>query len=144
MKRLLILSSLLFASQTFAGWNMNQNGVATEISSNDFASMAVLEYSPLEDDYYVSFLNLSQLNSGNCKPDETIREINGQLVKLFSMCDRGSSRYYGSTEDGRDFILNQFKTKNSVKVGDNVYSAMGFSAALKKIKQRKEMEKKAL
>ncbi|MGD1467182.1 hypothetical protein [Vibrio harveyi] len=145
MKRLFILGTLLFTSQAFASWDMNQNGVALEPSTNDISSMAILEYSVEENQYYVSFMDTMQLNSNtNCSRSDSVWEINGQLVNVSSMCDRGASRFYGSSDKGREFILNQFKTKNSVKVGNTTYSAMGFTAALKKIKQRKEMEKSAL
>lgn len=140
MKKLITLFTLLFASQAFASWDVNQNGVAVEVSKNRPFSMAILEYA--EGVYLVSFFE--KKIGEKCESGEVVREVNGQLVQLLDLCDRGSSRYYGKTEEGREFILNEFKTKNSVKVGSTVYGAIGFSAALSKVKQRVELEKKAL
>lgn len=54
MKRALFLFALLFTSEAFAEWSLNQNGVAIEQSSNDFKSLAILEYSIENDQYFVS------------------------------------------------------------------------------------------
>ncbi|EGR0299628.1 TPA: hypothetical protein I7272_07850 [Vibrio parahaemolyticus] len=145
MKKTLFLFALLFTSQAFAEWSLNQNGVAIEPSSNDFQSLAILEYSIENDQYFVSFMDTSQIGeTSDCDERQAVREINGQLVKLVAMCDRGAARYYGQSDKGRSFIMNEFKTKNSVRVGDTNYSAIGFTAAMNLVKKRKELEEKAL
>ncbi|MCG9699624.1 hypothetical protein L1D19_05695 [Vibrio natriegens] len=144
MKKMVVTLALLFSSYVSANWDVNQNGVAVQSASNDFDSLAILEF--VDGTYYVSFIDTSyhEVNSECEEHDSTIREINGQPVKLHTVCDRGVSRHYALTDKGREFVINELKTKNSVKFGDDTYSAIGFSAALEKLKQRHEWEKEAL
>lgn len=144
MKKLLFVTMLLFTSYVSANWEVNQNGVAVQAAKDDYRSLAILEL--VDGVYYVSFVDYASLTTGaGCdEGKDTIREVNGQPIKLRNICDRGSNRFYGLTDKGRNFIVNEFKTKNSVKFGSKIYSAIGFSSAMEKLKQREAWEKNAL
>ncbi|HHY0486659.1 TPA: hypothetical protein ACVU4X_003296 [Vibrio parahaemolyticus] len=142
MKKLLFIFMSIFTSYAFA-WGINQNGLAIQTADRDNEVAAVLVYN--DDAYYISFADATNLTLGaDCEESDTIRDVNGQPVKFHIRCEMNVFWYYPETADGLSFIMNEFEHKNSVKVGSSVFSAIGFSAAQEKLKQRNEWEKKAL
>lgn len=143
MKKILILMALLFASTASANWELNQNGLSVQSSNNDQRVIAALEYN--EGIYYLTFIDATNVSVGaGCKEDESVLDVNGQPVTFHFFCDRGIARAFPISEKGRKFVLDEFKNKTSVKVGNNIFSAVGFSAALIKVKNRDDWEKNAL
>ncbi|HII4310703.1 TPA: hypothetical protein ACY4PQ_001732 [Vibrio parahaemolyticus] len=143
MKKIVILTVLLVASYANANWDINQNGVAIQPAERGELSAAILEYT--NKTYSVSIVQGDPLQSGmECDESKSVREVNGTPVKVYIGCDNGMQRVFGVTDKGREFIVNEFKTKNSVVIGSAEFSAIGFSAALQKLKQRKAWEKNAL
>ncbi|WP_180933104.1 hypothetical protein, partial [Vibrio parahaemolyticus] len=78
---------------------------------------AILEYT--DGIYSVSIVDGTQLQMGaKCEEVQAVREVNGTPIKLYLACENGMQRIYGMTSKGREFILNEFKTKNSVTIGN--------------------------
>lgn len=142
MKKLLFLMACLFASGASANWEVNQNGVAIQFADGSQNRAAILELA--NNKFYVSFVEYYGINY-KCEEDKnTVRSVNGQPIKLLTTCDKGMNRNYALTDNGRQFIVNEFKSKNNVKFGSATYSAAGFSAVMKELKKRQDWEKDAL
>ncbi|MBE4074644.1 hypothetical protein [Vibrio parahaemolyticus] len=143
MKKLTLILMLLITSNAYANWDINQNGVAIQQAQMGALAAAILEYT--DGIYSVSIVDGTQLQMGaKCEEVQAVREVNGTPIKLYLACENGMQRIYGMTSKGREFILNEFKTKNSVTIGNTEFSAVGFSSALHELKKRKEWEKNAL
>ncbi len=145
MMRYLLAIFLIFSHNSYANWDINQNGVAVQNSANDPASFAILSYS--DESYYIAFADAANvLARSGCKEegDEVIREVNSQAVKFIQGCEMDIYKLYPKAAEGATFIFNEFTKKNSVKVGDSEFSAIGFSSAVEKLKQRTEWESNAL
>ena len=70
-----------------------------------------------------------------------IREVNGTAVNFKTLCVASNERLYPKSKKGNEFILNEFKTKGKVVIGDMIFSAKGFMSAVKKAEKT---EKEAL
>ncbi|TON45773.1 hypothetical protein CGH55_24930, partial [Vibrio parahaemolyticus] len=107
----------LITSNAYANWDINQNGVAIQQAQMGALAAAILEYT--DGIYSVSIVDGTQLQMGaKCEEVQAVREVNGTPIKLYLACENGMQRIYGMTSKGREFILNEFKTKNSVTIGN--------------------------
>ncbi|CAH1521312.1 exported hypothetical protein [Vibrio owensii] len=141
MKKLIAVSTLVFATNTFAAWEVNQNGIALQPSYGNFSNGVALEHDG--DEFYISVITLKSAGL-DCSPSTPIWMVNETPVRFESFCDQGASRSYPQSEKGMKYVLNEFKTKNSVKIGSNSYSAVGFTKAMNEVKAWDEKMKDAL
>lgn len=83
--------------------------------------------------YTVSFNNFSD---NRCKKRgkyiiwEGVIIVNDIDIKAISECSSFVSKLKAKTKRGREYILNEFKTKDSVKMNSLTYSAKGFTKIL--------------
>ncbi len=102
--------------------------------------------------YTVSFNNFS---NNRCKKRgkyiiwEGVITVNDIDIKAISECSSFVSELKAKTKRGREYILNEFKTKDSVKMNSLTYSAKGFTKVLNdriksELKYKKRREDKAI
>lgn len=64
------------------------------------------------------------------KIENYVLKVNETPVKMAFACLNKSQELVGATsEEGRSFIFNEFKTKNTVKIGNWIFSTEGFTKA---------------
>lgn len=131
---------LIFSSSTFASSKIWSNeGIDSNISSEVKVTL---------------FQNLrGSVNIGITFPSDDCLEfeeraltapsysINGTLVKSYAQCiGKGRRMDFPATDAGTEYVINQFKQKNTVVYGQDGYeitfSAIGFSAVHEHFKNR--------
>jgi hypothetical protein len=144
MKKILLLS--LLVAQSSNAWEINQNDVAVQASENQ---ISINEFTTMV--YATGYLSLSRFISDSCGGQNEITriyEVNKTPVKFNVFCNGDSNRStvdaIPKTEKGKAFLLNEFKTKNTVTIGKYKFSAIGFNDATLKIKAVEERNKNAI
>lgn len=116
-------------------WKVNKNNVPVvksqsskydAIYNSTIKSVVVIE-------------NYSLLEECQASRIPSIMDVNGTPVKFRSYCMQNNKRSSPVSKKGKEFLLDQFKTKNSVIVGGITFSAKGFAGSLRNA-ERKEKE----
>ena len=137
MKKMIALAAAILSTSAMASWEINQNGIAVQMSKNDYTKWVLIEHS--QGEVYISLASTSKRLK--CESANPVWLVNDTPVKFESICTQGATRSSPQTDKGREFIMNEFKEKSSVKIGSTTYSAVGFNEAVSKVKSwDKKME----
>ncbi|MCB5464571.1 hypothetical protein [Vibrio lentus] len=127
LRNAVILSAIVFSSQSFADW-VNMGGESAIVKADN---ADVLALATVSDNEVVVFRE----PSCSIVSDEILNitiVVNGQPIQASQACWDSESTIIGATtEKGRSFIYNEFLTKNEVIVDKWIFSAKGFSKAIK-------------
>lgn len=115
-----------FSMPALADWAPIPSGIKST-SINDINVYAA-SYNLLESVYVKTSISCSPRDFGLRK---TVLRVNDTPVNMMFGCDSKLLTETGgaATKEGTAFIFNEFKTKNTVKIGDWIFSAKGFTKA---------------
>lgn len=127
-----ILTTALLIATSFAAnadWKVNQNGIGFVLSNTDQYHGLLLT------DEYLVVINTSiscDRTPQRCQ-GESVMKVNGTPVKFVGDAYAGMAGQFAATQEGVDFLLEEFKKSSVVTIGDYSYSAIGFTDTLHKI-----------
>ena len=147
LKNVILICALSFSTHIYSSdgvsrWRINPQGIGNILSSTSPNNGVILSLS--EQGYELSLI---VINSSQYCPEEDNKEAvwdtNGQLVRyIYEGCeplDRVSlSHYRPKSKDGAAYVFQQFMDNNSVTIGKEKYSAIGFQKVLYELKERSE------
>ncbi len=128
MKKLtaLLITTILASSPALADWDSETASVKS--SNSDF--VATIDKTT-SGNFNIFFMH----NEDSCKSYGKASKVshhrfNGVMVKFAKQCtSNGVISYFPRTAKGREFIINEFKIKNSVNLEGVEFSAKGFTKA---------------
>ncbi len=115
-------------------WSVNKHGLASVLAESPNFHIFGMVTGDSGSLYFMDYTKTCYYTSGKT---ESIFNVNGQNVKFEPRCSNGKTIYLAKSKAGSDYVLNEFKRKNSVKVGEWVFSARGFTKAYNQQMNRK-------
>jgi len=135
MKKVVLTLMAIMSLQAHSyngGWQLNQHGALTMISTTGELVLVIHSDKTIELVKYNESCYKTKPEWGAIK-----LKVNGQFISFAQYCHTGVFNVtYGSVSDAaKDFIMNEFKTKNKVTIGTTEFSGKGFTAKLKEQQQ---------
>jgi len=99
-------------------------GIGSGVTSNNYSDVTAATFN----DNDIIIIYTDALCSGT-DITEYVLNVNETPVNMAFACVSGKEVVGASTERGREFIFNEFKSKNIVTIGKWIFSAKGFLKA---------------
>ncbi len=109
-----------------ASWSLNMNNVPI-VASTNYSMLSLIS-----DGGVVAFIKLPRSSVEYCYDnsddfERSIAKINGKSVNMIRYCFAKKYRFVAATQEGRDYIFNEFKTKNKVIAFGYTFTAKNFT-----------------
>ena len=131
---------LLASTSAYAGFEVTNRGIAVSMSSaSNFiqGEAMILEISKVTNKTFISYSTIVRnINSSNCSEGNVVIAVNGVNVQFVVKPHGLQCSYSPKTQAGMDYLIDEFTTKNVVKVGNIPFSAAGFNNALKTLQSQ--------
>lgn len=121
------------AAKPLEVWDVNKNNIPY-VPSQSLDQTAMYD-SSVKSVVIIEFSELTECQGNGA----SIMDVNNTPVKFETFCMQNNRRFIPSSKKGKEYLLEQFKTKDRVIIGDIMFSTKGFSGSLRNA-ERKEKE----